>query len=133
MARKKDVNKEKKEYGVTIEKDNKVHVRPIVDGEIIDTPIENIETMDELDIPISKEEVKNIVNEDNDIISLDNIPVSPLVKEEDEIIPDKFINVQQKKPISNESKIKIKNNRVYKEVGNGYGMYADTGEVFRIR
>lgn len=31
------------EFGVSIEDDGKVHVRPIEDGEVIDTPIESIE------------------------------------------------------------------------------------------
>ena len=130
--------------------------------EEIDTPVENIETiaredietMDELDIPnedeITKEEekeeentivdgesetiedvVNDIANEDNNIISLDNAPVSPLIQSEDEIIPKNFVKVPPKKPTI-ENKIKLRNGRVYKVVGNGYGMYADNGETFRI-
>ena len=38
-----------------------------------------------------------------------------------------------KKNISIENKIKLRNGRVYKEVGNGYGMYADNGETFRLK
>lgn len=119
---------------------------------------EDIETMDELDTPnkdeITEEEVQavanaiveeaneedktieevvnDIVNEDNNIISLDNAPVSPLIQSEDEIIPKNFVKVPPKKPTI-ENKIKLRNGRVYKEVGNGYGMYADNGETFRIK
>lgn len=75
--------------------------------------------------------VNDIANEDNNIISLDNAPVSPLIQSEDEIIPKNFIKVPPKKPTI-ENKIKLRNGRVYKEVGNGYGMYADNGETFRI-
>lgn len=118
---------------------------------------EDVETMDELDTPnkdeITEEEVQavanaiveeaneedktieevvnDIVNEDNNIISLDNAPVSPLIQSEDEIIPKNFVKVPPKKPTI-ENKIKLRNGRVYKEVGNGYGMYADNGETFRI-
>lgn len=119
MARKKDTKKGIKE---------------------IDTPIENIKTIQSEDIEtigekeVAVEDVVNdITNEDNNIISLDNAPVSPLIQSEDEIIPKGFVKIQPKKPTSTESKIKLHNGRVYKDVGNGYGMYADTGEVFRIR
>ena len=32
-----------------------------------------------------------------------------------------------------ESKIKLHNGRVYKDLGNGYGMYSDNGQVFRLK
>ena len=83
---------------------------------------------------IIEEVVENdIVNENIDTISLDNAPISPLIQSEDEIIPKNFVNIPPQKPITNESKIKIHNGRVYKDVGNGYGMYADNGETFRIK
>ena len=79
-----------------------------------------------------EEVVNDIANEDNNIISLDNAPVSPLIQSEDEIIPKNFVKVPPKKPTI-ENKIKLRNGRVYKEVGNGYGMYADNGETFRLK
>lgn len=128
--------------------------------ETIEPIVENdIETMDELDTSnkdeITEEEVQavanaiveeaneedktieevlnDIVNEDIDTISLDNTPISPLIQSEDEIIPKNFVNIPPQKPTTNENKIKIHNGRVYKDVGNGYGMYADNGETFRIK
>ena len=89
----------------------------------IKTPIEIIETMDELEIPIDKEK--------KEIISLDNSPMSPLIQEEKEIIPEKFVNITPKK-VEHKNKINIKNKRVYKDLGNGYGMYSDDGSIFKI-
>ena len=66
-----------------------------------------------------------------DIISLDNKPVNKDVIEEKEIIPEKFV---KKEPIKivEKNTIKVHNKRVYKDIGNGYGMYADNGQVFKI-
>lgn len=66
-----------------------------------------------------------------DIISLDNKPVNKDVIEEKEIIPEKFV---KKEPVKVEKKstIKVHNGRVYKDLSNGYGMYADNGQVFKI-
>mgnify|MGYP006867766314 FL=1 len=36
-------------------------------------------------------------------------------------------------PKTAESKIKLNNGRVYKDLGNGYGMYSDNGQVFRLK
>ena len=66
-----------------------------------------------------------------DVISLDNKPINPQVREEKVEIPTKFVNVKPTSPKVVESKIKLHNGRVYKDLGNGYGMYADNGEVFR--
>ena len=43
-----------------------------------------------------------------------------------------MVKVISKKPKIAESKIKLNNGRVYTDLGNGYGMYADNGQVFRI-
>ena len=66
-----------------------------------------------------------------DVISLDNKPINPQVQEEKVEIPTKLVNVKPTSPKVVESKIKLHNGRVYKDLGNGYGMYADNGEVFR--
>lgn len=107
MARKKDT---KKEFIVREEKGKKNHVRPMIDGKVIETPIkENIE-----------------------IMSLDNKPISNEVVKEPTNIPDKFVNVKPQKPISSNNTIKVRNGRVYKDLGNGIGMYADNGKTFQI-
>lgn len=72
----------------------------------------------------------SIKKEDIEIMSLDNKPVNKEVTKEPVYIPDKFVKVT--KPIISDSKLKMRNGRVYKELGNGMGMWSDTGEVFRI-
>ena len=98
--------------------------------EVENTTIEEV-------LPINQngeeETIGSIVENDIDTISLDNTPISPLIQSEDEIIPKNFVNIPPQKPTTNENKIKIHNGRVYKDVGNGYGMYADNGETFRIK
>ena len=49
----KEIEKEEKaEWSVGIEEDNKVHVRPVIDGEVVDTPVEEViadDTIEETD------------------------------------------------------------------------------------
>ena len=66
-----------------------------------------------------------------DVISLDNKPVNPQVQEEKIEIPTKFVKVTPNAPKTEESKIKEQKGRVYKDLGNGYGMYSDNGQVVR--
>ena len=66
-----------------------------------------------------------------DVISLDNKPINPQVQEEKIEIPTKFVKVTPTTLKTAESKIKLHNGRVYKDLGNGYGMYSDNGQVFR--
>ena len=66
-----------------------------------------------------------------DVISLDNKPINLQVQEEKVEIPTKFFKVMPNTPKTAESKIKLHNGRVYKDLGNGYGMYSDNGQVFR--
>lgn len=68
---------------------------------------------------------------EKEIISLDNSPISPLIQEEKEIIPEKFVNIKPKK-VEHTKSINIRNKRVYKDLGNGYGMYSDDGSIFKI-
>lgn len=42
-----EIVEEKEQWAVTEEEDGNIHVRPVVDGEIIDTPIEEIITYKE--------------------------------------------------------------------------------------
>lgn len=89
----------------------------------LETPIEDIETMDELEIPIKKENIE--------LISTDNKPISNEVKNEPMSIPDKFVKQPPRKP-NGETKIRMCKGRVYKPLGNGYGMFSDDGSVFKI-
>ena len=73
-----------------------------------------------------------IEKEDIEIMSLDNKPINKDLIKEPVNIPDKFVKIVSK-PIISDSRIKMRNGRVYKELGNGIGMFSDTGEVFRIK
>ena len=68
-----------------------------------------------------------------DVISLDNKPINSQVQEEKIETPTKFVKVTSNAPKTAESKIKLHNGRVYKDLGNGYGMYSDNGQVFRLK
>ena len=84
-----------------------------------------------------KEEVKEIKKgikakqEDIEIMSLDNKPISKETTKEPIQVHDKFASVPPKL-FDTKRTINVKNGRVYKDLGNGYGMYSDTGEAFRI-
>lgn len=66
-------------------------------------------------------------------ISLDNRPVSPLVQEDPKPIPKGFVNIKKTVPVKKEGKdFNVSNFRPYKKLDNYYGMWADTGEVFRL-
>ena len=84
--------------------------------------VEDIDTMDELEIPIKKENIE--------IISLDNKPINEEVIKEPANITDKFVKIPKK--VEHTKTINIRNGRVYKELGNGYGVYSDDGSVFKI-
>ena len=88
----------------------------------LETPIEDIETMDELEIPIEKENIE--------IMSLDNKPINKEVIKEPVNIPDKFVKIPKR--VEHTKTINVRNGRVYKELGNGYGVYSDDGSVFKI-
>lgn len=68
-----------------------------------------------------------------DVISLDNKPVNPEVQKEKVEVPTKFVKGLCNIPKTAESKIKLNNGRVYKDLSNGYGMYSDNGQVFRLK
>ena len=72
-----------------------------------------------------------IKSEDIEIMSLDNKPIAKEVNKEPIKVHDKFASVPPKK-VDTKKTINVKNGRVYKDLGNGYGMYSDTGEAFRI-
>lgn len=65
-------------------------------------------------------------------VTLDNKPISPIIAEEEkEIIPKGFVKIPPKK-IEKAKTINVKNGRVYKDLGNGYGKFSDNGETFKI-
>lgn len=153
----KDAEKkeEKVEFAVTEEKDG-VHVRPVVDGKVIDTPVEKVEKTEEetTEEDLEKdsetegesegnseeeEEVEETETEESEeekkedlpSVSLDNKPMSPLIKEEEEVIPPKFVpNHRAKK--ENKRELLVHNGRVYKKISSTHGIWADNGQAFSL-
>lgn len=74
--------------------------------------------------------VTPIEKENIEIMSLDNKPNNEEVVKESVNIPDKFVKIPKR--VEHEKNINVRNGRVYKELGNGYGMYADDGTTFKI-
>ena len=89
------------------------------------------EIKEEIIIEEKKEEVKT--EPEIEVISMDNKPISNEVKEEEIVVDKRFTGAKTIKPENKAKEIKINNERVYKEVANGYGMYADNGQVFKIK
>lgn len=103
--------------------------------DLINGEIEQEEENNEEETPEQEEENEQENNEEQeiDIITLDNKPVSPIIKEEQEEVPTNF--VPARKTAKNSKKVAkhlIHNGRVYKVLNNGRGMYADTGETFSL-
>ena len=72
----------------------------------------------------------SIEKENIEIISLDNKPVNKDVIKEPVNVPDKFVKIPKR--VEHTKTINVRNGRVYKELGNGYGVYSDDGSVFKI-
>ena len=88
-------------------------------------------------VPKAKKEGKkknNIVTpiekENIEIMSLDNKPINEDVIKEPVNVHDKFVKIPKR--VEHTKSINVRNGRVYKELGNGYGMYADDGTTFKI-
>lgn len=71
-----------------------------------------------------------IKKENIEIMSLDNKPINEDVIKEPVNIPDKFVKIPKR--IEHTKSINVRGGRVYKELGNGYGMYSDDGSIFKI-
>ena len=129
---KKDELKEiAKEKGLTfaekITKSELIELIKANDDEVVEEEKENNddETNDETDDE-DKQDDENI-----DIVSLDNQPVSPLISNDDEVVPKNFVPVQRTtKP--KQARLNVHNGRVYKVLSNGRGMWADNGETFSL-
>ena len=74
--------------------------------------------------------VTPIEKENIEIMSLDNKPINKDVIKEPVNIHDKFVKIPKR--VEHTKSINVRNGRVYKELGNGYGMYADDGTTFKI-
>ena len=146
---KKDELKEiAKEKGLTfaekITKSELIELIKANDDEIVEEEKEETDETEEKK-ETSDEEKENIDDETNeetddedkqddeniDRVSLDNQPVSPLISNDDEVVPKNFVPVQRTtKP--KQAKLNVHNGRVYKVLSNGRGMWADNGETFSL-
>lgn len=83
------------------------------------------------EIKDTKKELKTPIEKENiEIMSLDNKPINKEVIKEPVNIPDKFVKMPKR--IENTKSINVKDGRVYKELGNGYGIYSDDGSIFKL-
>lgn len=64
------------------------------------------------------------------VMSQDNKPISDEVQKEEIHVDKRFVKIVQ--PKRDKDEILVRNGRVYKRLDNQFGMYADTGEVFKI-
>lgn len=78
---------------------------------------------------ITTEESEEII----EVVTLDNSPVSPIILEEEtEVVPKDFAPAIPKKVSNNKSGLSVFKGRVYKELNNGRGIFADNGETFNL-
>lgn len=139
---KKDELKEiAKEKGLTfaekITKSELIELIKANDDEVVEEEKEDTDETEE-----KKENSDDETNEETDdedkqddenigIVSLDNQPVSPLISNDDEVVPKNFVPVQRTtKP--KQARLNVHNGRVYKVLSNGRGMWADNGETFSL-
>lgn len=119
MAKKNTTKKEKVE-----EKEVLTEVEEIKEEEITTEESEEEKTT----TPI-EEESEEII----EVVTLDNSPVSPIILEEEtEVVPKDFAPAIPKKVSNNKSGLSVFKGRVYKELNNGHGIFADNGETFNL-
>lgn len=119
MAKKNTTKKEKVE-----EKEVLTEVEEIKEEEITTEESEEEKTT----TPIEEESEEKI-----EVVTLDNSPVSPIILEEEtEVVPKDFAPAIPKKVSNNKSGLSVFKGRVYKELNNGRGIFADNGETFNL-
>lgn len=119
MAKKNTTKKEKVE-----EKEVLTEVEETKEEEITTEESEEEKTT----TPI-EEESEEII----EVVTLDNSPVSPIILEEEtEVVPKDFAPAIPKKVSNNKSGLSVFKGRVYKELNNGRGIFADNGETFNL-
>lgn len=137
---KKDELKEiAKEKGLTfaekITKSELIELIKANDDEVVEEEKEDTDETEEKKETSDEEKENNDEDkqddENIDRVSLDNQPVSPLISNDDEVIPKNFVPVQRTtKP--KQARLNVHNGRVYKVLSNGRGMWADNGETFSL-
>lgn len=64
------------------------------------------------------------------VIDKNNKPVSNDIQKETIHVDKKFVNLEHKN--TDQGKLLSRNGRLYKKIDNQIGMWADTGELFRL-
>lgn len=128
MAKKNTTKKEMVE-----EKEVLTEVEEKKEEEITESEVEEITNVEEAEeekpiIPMEKESEETI-----EAVTLDNSPISPIILEEEtEVVPKDFTPAIPKKVSNNKSGLSVFKGRVYKELNNGRGIFADNGETFNL-
>lgn len=97
--------------------------------EITESEVEEITNIEEAEEEVTTEESEEII----EAVTLDNSPISPIILEEEtEVVPKDFTPAIPKKVSNNKSGLSVFKGRVYKELNNGRGIFADNGETFNL-
>lgn len=93
--------------------------------EVVETPIEESTDVEE------EREVVECGLEETPVEETTEAPTElPKVEFNEEIAPKGYSTIIPH--VKEENPLKMKNGRVYKEIGNGYAMFLDNGSVFKI-
>lgn len=123
MAKKNTTKKEMVE-----EKEVLTEVEEKKEEEITESEVEEITNIEEAE-EVTTEESEEII----EAVTLDNSPISPIILEEEtEVVPKDFAPAIPKKVSNNKSGLSVFKGRVYKELNNGRGIFADNGETFNL-
>lgn len=96
--------------------------------EVTESEVEEITNIEEEE-EVTTEESEEII----ETVTLDNSPISPIILEEEtEVVPKDFTPAIPKKASNNKSGLSVFKGRVYKELNNGRGIFADNGETFNL-
>ena len=96
--------------------------------EVTESEVEEITNIEEEE-EVTTEESEEII----ETVTLDNSPISPIILEEEtEVVPKDFTPAIPKKVSNNKSGLSVFKGRVYKELNNGRGIFADNGETFNL-
>lgn len=97
--------------------------------EVTESEVEEITNIEETEEEVTTEESEEII----ETVTLDNSPISPIILEEEtEVVPKDFTPAIPKKVSNNKSGLSVFKGRVYKELNNGRGIFADNGETFNL-
>lgn len=111
------------------EKEVLTEVEEIKEEEITESEVEEITNIEEVEEEVTTEESEEII----EAVTLDNSPISPIILEEEtEVVPKDFTPAIPKKVSNNKSGLSVFKGRVYKELNNGRGIFADNGETFNL-